>query len=191
MQHIKASLFRLRAYALRRDRLPPTPDVGALIVLFVYEGFGSTRLAALACYALAGRRWGLRPLRSLRPPWSSLHRLAMDMPPAPRAQIDARCRSQTQRQIPIYPASANIHFLNTARREGGWAGAQPPLFCCIQRSPAAAQAPMMAPAMSLAQDSLIPQPVRRPASHLCCSVGVFIGEVYMRARRGESRNCTG
>ena len=36
---IKASLFRLRAYALRRDSLPPTPDVGALIVLFVYEGF--------------------------------------------------------------------------------------------------------------------------------------------------------
>ena len=39
MQHIKSSLFRLRAYALRRDRLPPSPDVGALIVLFVYEGF--------------------------------------------------------------------------------------------------------------------------------------------------------
>ena len=63
MQHIKASLFRLRAYALRRDRLPPSPDVGALIVLFVYEGFGSTRLAALACYALAGRRCAAPPPR--------------------------------------------------------------------------------------------------------------------------------
>ena len=63
MQHIKALLFRLRAYALRRDRLPPTPDVGALKVLFVYEGFGSTRLAALACYALAGRRCAPPPPR--------------------------------------------------------------------------------------------------------------------------------
>ena len=51
---------------------------------------------------------GLRvSLRSLATPSlaaaARLHRLAMDMPPAPRAQIDARCRSQTNRQIPICP----------------------------------------------------------------------------------------
>ena len=34
MQYIDTTPFRLRAYALRRDWLPPTPDVGALIVFF-------------------------------------------------------------------------------------------------------------------------------------------------------------
>ena len=43
MQYVDTTPFRLRAYALRRDWLPPTPDVGALIVFFVYEWFRCCR----------------------------------------------------------------------------------------------------------------------------------------------------
>ena len=35
--------------------LPPRQLAGFRIVLLLYEWFGATRLAALACYALAGR----------------------------------------------------------------------------------------------------------------------------------------
>ena len=66
----------------------PLAMLGALISFSFYPGFGASRLALLACYALAGRDWGLRPLRGLRPPWSSLHPGLLSV--ALRAQNSAR-----------------------------------------------------------------------------------------------------
>ncbi len=60
-----------------------------------HEGFGATRLAALACYALAGRR------------------LAMGMSPVSRALNAARLRSPTARQVLICRADRG-YFQNVA-----------------------------------------------------------------------------
>ncbi len=43
--------------------LSVTRFTGSNYLFYSYEGFGSTRLAALACYALAGRRCAAPPPR--------------------------------------------------------------------------------------------------------------------------------
>ena len=65
MQYTDAVLFRLRAYALRRDWLSPLPG---LRYFFQYTGGLGLRVShSLACYALTGR-----VLRLLRPQWKGL-----------------------------------------------------------------------------------------------------------------------